>query len=116
MELLAKNTIEVLGGNEDHFRIGYHAQPSMKHLHLHVISKDYQSDFLKTKKHFNSFATEFFIDAPQLRRELEEDGIVAQISESRIKQLLCQELKCCGKVFPNMPKLKEHLQLRSIHS
>lgn len=107
--MLAKNTVEVLGKTEDGFKVGYHAQPSMKHLHLHVISKDFSSEFLKTKKHFNSFNTDFFIDAPRIRRELQEDGLVAQWSEATLKRLLGQDLECCGKSFPNMPKLKEHI-------
>lgn len=43
------------------FNIGYHAEPSMVRLHLHVISKDMNSPCLKTKKHWNSFTTNFFI-------------------------------------------------------
>ena len=36
---------------------GYHRYPSMKRLHLHVISKDFVSPHLKTKRHWNSFNT-----------------------------------------------------------
>lgn len=32
-------------------------------LHLHVISQDFDSPALKTKKHWNSFTTEYFIDS-----------------------------------------------------
>lgn len=45
------------------FKIGYHAEPSMVRLHLHVISDDMNSPSLKTKKHWNSFNTEFFLDS-----------------------------------------------------
>lgn len=110
MELLAQNTIEVLGEKEGRFIVGYHSQPSMAHLHLHVISKDFSSEFLKTKKHFNSFTTKFFINAPDLRKELEEFGVVAQENEAVIKRELGRDLKCCGRTFSNMPKLKEHIQ------
>lgn len=109
MELLAKNTIEVLGEAEDRFKIGYHARPSMKHLHLHVISKDFDSESLKTKKHFNSFNTSFFIEAARLRTELDEDGLVAQLNDEEVKRLLGQDMECCGKRFSNVPKLKEHI-------
>lgn len=61
MYLMALNVIEVNGRKPDEFLIGYHANPSMLQLHLHVISTDFNSSFLKTKKHFNSFNTEFFI-------------------------------------------------------
>lgn len=37
------------------FRIGYHAIPSMHLLHLHVISIDFDSEKLKTGKHWSSF-------------------------------------------------------------
>lgn len=110
MELLATNTIEVLGEKKDRFRVGYHAQPSMSHLHLHVISKDFSSEFLKTKKHFNSFNTKLFIDAEVLRRELEEDGTIAKWNEAELKRLLGMDLKCCGRIFSNMSKLKEHIR------
>lgn len=43
------------------FQIGYHAEPSMSRLHLHVISDDMNSDCLKNKKHWNSFTTNFFL-------------------------------------------------------
>lgn len=29
-------------------------------LHMHVISQDFKSECLKTKKHWNSFTTDFF--------------------------------------------------------
>lgn len=46
------------------FKIGFHAKPSMDHLHLHVVSTDFVSTFMKTKKHWNSFNTEHFLDLP----------------------------------------------------
>lgn len=59
------------------FRVGFHAVPSMRQLHLHVISQDFQSDHLKVKKHWNSFTTEFFRDFDEVRRLLAETGKVA---------------------------------------
>lgn len=43
------------------YSIGYHAMPSMQRLHLHVISTDFNSPCLKTKYHWNSFTTPFFL-------------------------------------------------------
>ena len=48
--------------DSDDLKIGFHAIPSMKQLHLHVISKDFQGRGLKNKKHYNSFVTDFFLD------------------------------------------------------
>ena len=33
------------------------------HLHMHVISQDFNSPCLKTKKHWNSFTTSYFVDS-----------------------------------------------------
>lgn len=44
-------------------RMGYHSEPSMLHLHMHIISDDFCSDSLKNKKHYNSYTTEFFIES-----------------------------------------------------
>lgn len=60
LELLAKNVIELTGKSLNDFKIGYHISPSMQRLHLHVISTDFNSNYLKTKKHWNSFNTDFF--------------------------------------------------------
>lgn len=45
------------------FKLGYHAEPSMDRLHLHVISDDMNSDCLKNKKHWNSYTTKFFLQS-----------------------------------------------------
>ena len=57
-------------------RIGFHAVPSMRQLHLHVISQDFQSDALKNKKHWNSFTSEFFIEIDTFIRRLENEGTI----------------------------------------
>lgn len=61
MNALAINVIETSGRTVDDFKIGFHAIPHMDRLHMHVISKDFQSRCLKTKVHWNSFNTEFFL-------------------------------------------------------
>lgn len=61
MEFLARNVIEVCGRSLDEFKTGFHAEPSMRRLHLHVISRDFYSPCLKTKKHWNSFNTPFLL-------------------------------------------------------
>ena len=43
------------------FLCGFHAAPSLRQLHLHLLSSDLDSDALKNKKHFNSFATSFLL-------------------------------------------------------
>lgn len=43
-------------------KIGFHAVPSMSTLHLHMIGNDLTGDYLKTKAHYKSFTTPFFIE------------------------------------------------------
>lgn len=42
-------------------KAGFHAVPSMFKLHMHIISTDMISPCLKTKIHWNSFTTKFFM-------------------------------------------------------
>ena len=45
-------------GSFAQFHYGFHAIPSMAHLHLHVISQDFISDSLKTVGSFSSPSSE----------------------------------------------------------
>ncbi|XP_033211595.1 aprataxin [Belonocnema kinseyi] len=97
--------------HKDHdFIVGYHAVPSMQRLHLHVISTDFNSPCLKTKQHWNSFTTPFFIPSRNVRIQLEKDGRIKLNTEANNKYLL-ENLKChkCSKLPKNMPELKRHL-------
>ncbi|XP_013863335.1 aprataxin isoform X2 [Austrofundulus limnaeus] len=92
------------------FRTGYHAIPSMSHLHLHVISQDFDSPCLKNKKHWNSFTTNYFIESHDVIEMLEKTGEVSVKEGS--SELLKLPLSChlCRNEFPTMPALKEHLK------
>ncbi|XP_055697528.1 aprataxin-like protein [Phlebotomus papatasi] len=113
MELMAKNTVEIIGGKLSDFKIGYHAQPSMKRLHLHTISNDFISSSLKTKKHWNSFNTDLFIPARKLYDMLENQGKIERYPAHVVNTLLSQDLQCnkCSYIAENMPNLKQHLLL-----
>ncbi|OAY74302.1 Transcription factor bHLH140 [Ananas comosus] len=90
------------------FRLGYHSVPSMRQLHLHVISQDFDSTHLKNKKHWNSFTTMFFRDSVDVIQEIEQYG-AAKVSGD--EKLLAMELRChrCRSAHPNIPKLKSHI-------
>ncbi|XP_029950372.1 aprataxin-like isoform X1 [Salarias fasciatus] len=92
------------------FRTGYHAIPSMSHVHLHVISQDFDSPCLKNKKHWNSFTTEYFIDSQDVIRMLDMNGKVT-VKEGT-SELLKLPLRCheCHKEASTIPALKEHLK------
>ncbi|XP_062864735.1 aprataxin isoform X2 [Trichomycterus rosablanca] len=91
-------------------RLGYHAIPSMSHVHLHVISQDFDSPCLKNKKHWNSFTTRYFIDSDVITM-LERDGRVS-VKEGT-SELLKLPLRChvCHEEQATIPKLKEHLKI-----
>lgn len=63
MEATAKRLIKEERHECRTFKIGYHAEASMFRLHLHVISDDMNSPSVKTKKHWNSFNTDFFLNS-----------------------------------------------------
>ncbi|WOL06874.1 hypothetical protein Cni_G15608 [Canna indica] len=90
------------------FRLGYHSVPSMRQLHLHVISQDFDSTHLKNKKHWNSFNTSFFRDSTDVLEEIEKHGVVTVNDDEK---LLTKELRChkCCSAHPNIPRLKSHI-------
>lgn len=90
---------------ESEIHVGIHAHPSMNHLHIHVISADRYSERMKHRKHYNSFATPFFVPI--------EDFPLAQDDVRRREGYLKWDLKCwrCGKNFGNkFAQLKGHLE------
>lgn len=126
--------------NEQQFfqfiKVGIHAIPSLRNLHIHVITKDFYSARLKNKKHYNSFNTDFFVDFEKLnpivqRRSIDlvdqdtdtESGDenevveshsheVKRISKDEEKSLINSPLLCvwCGRNFDNkFTQLKVHL-------
>ena len=94
------------------FRWGYHASPSMARLHMHVISQDFDSPCLKNKKHWNSFTSDFFLDAEKVISILREKGKIDLDVKGVYEPMLKLPLKChiCQEVMQNMPKLKDHLK------
>ncbi|KAF7845305.1 Transcription factor bHLH140 [Senna tora] len=90
------------------FRLGYHSAPSMRQLHLHVISQDFESKHLKNKKHWNSFNTAFFLDSVNVIQEVSKNGKATLKDDDK---LLSMELRChrCRSAHPNIPRLKSHI-------
>ncbi|XP_015669305.1 aprataxin isoform X2 [Protobothrops mucrosquamatus] len=92
------------------FRLGYHAIPSMSQLHLHIISQDFDSPWFKTKKHWNSFTTDYFLDSTDVIAMVKKKGKVTVDKNATL--LLTLPLKChvCKRQLPTIPQLKEHLK------
>lgn len=93
---------------EKEIMCGVHAVPSMNHLHVHVIAVDRYSERLKHRKHYNSFATPFFVpieDFPlaidDVRRNPTREGYLK-------RDFVCWR---CGEEFGNkFTQLKAHLE------
>ena len=87
---------------------GVHAHPSMNHLHIHILSVDRHSEYLKHRKHYNSFATPFLVDV--------EDFPLARTDVRRHpgrEGYLDRQYKCwrCGNMLgKKFTQLKKHLQ------
>ena len=106
------------------FRCGFHASPSMRTAHMHVVSGDLRGVGMKTRRHWNSFATSFFKEAEETARDLEraisaESSISGDASEggtrwdvAELERVVAMTpLRChkCGDgPFPTMPKLFAH--------
>ncbi|XP_062985124.1 aprataxin isoform X2 [Elgaria multicarinata webbii] len=92
------------------FRLGYHAIPSLSHLHLHVISQDFDSEWFKTKRHWNSFTTGYFFDSKDVIMMVKKKGRVTV--DKNTPELLKLPLKChvCKQQQKTIPQLKEHLK------
>lgn len=85
---------------------GIHARPSMEHLHIHILSRDFHSDCMRHRKHYNSFHTGFFIDV--------EDFPLAEDDPRRHPHdFLNENFRCwrCEKGFgKGFAALKMHLE------
>lgn len=90
------------------FRLGYHSAPSMRQLHLHVISQDFDSKNLKNKKHWHSFTSPFFLDSVDVIEEVSQQG---KATLNNDEKYLTKELRChrCRSAHPNIPRLKSHI-------
>nr|BAE87889.1 unnamed protein product [Macaca fascicularis] len=102
--------VDFAGSSKLRFRLGYHAIPSMSHVHLHVISQDFDSPCLKNKKHWNSFNTEYFLESQAVIEMVQEAGRVTV--RDGMPELLKLPLRCheCQQLLPSIPQLKEHLR------
>ncbi|MCJ1427196.1 aprataxin-like protein [Sticta canariensis] len=87
---------------------GIHARPSMNHLHVHILSRDFRSDCMRHRKHYNSFHTRFFIDINEF--PLAKDDPRRHPGGAAF---LDEEFRCwrCGKEFgKRFAALKRHLE------
>ncbi|KAG8819519.1 hypothetical protein FRC19_009732 [Serendipita sp. 401] len=98
---------------------GFHAVPSMEHLHMHIISSDFISPSLKNKKHYNSFHPKlgFFLHLHDVLEWFEGDDefyqSMSRLPSAEYERLLKEDLSCwrCNVSQKNIPTLKAHLEV-----
>lgn len=98
------------GASTQRVLIGFHAVPSMTQLHLHVISNDFDSPALKTKRHWNSFNSPFFLPPSTIIQSLQVSQRI-QFDKITYEAYLEGPLKChrCQQTLPTIPALKAHI-------
>ncbi|KAM3423435.1 hypothetical protein BST61_g867 [Cercospora zeina] len=105
----AEEVPEVLPSGRDwlqHVKTGIHANPSMNHLHIHVLSKDMVSESMKKSNHYLSFNTDFFVGLEDF--PLAKGDYRRKYGSFRGKGMVCWR---CGKDFGHeVKKLKAHLE------
>lgn len=130
---MLQHFVELSKEIEDHLKvklnIGFHAVPSATLLHMHLISDDFDSPYLKTKKHWNSFTTPFFIHPKKVIDSLSKSFTLSSNSNSKdldVGELILSidnlksyekyidgDMKCqkTGKILKNMKELKAQLDI-----
>eukprot|EP00919_Chromeraceae_sp_WS-2016_P025526 GHVR01060299.1.p1 GENE.GHVR01060299.1~~GHVR01060299.1.p1 ORF type:complete len:160 (+),score=48.53 GHVR01060299.1:184-663(+) len=103
------------------FKCGVHSVPSLNLLHVHIISKDFNSVHVKSARVFLRFLSDFFIPLDKLASIIGDSTTCHRTSNAKLlsfdpkdkKQLLLGDLYCnkCGVCFERKFKsLKAHLQ------
>ncbi|CCW67434.1 unnamed protein product [Phytomonas sp. Hart1] len=95
------------------FIIGFHALPSLPMLHMHLLSMDLDSACLKTKKHYNSFTTPFFLTVDRVISDLEQNGeFTLNKDVDMLRRMEEQNMKClwCNRALENIPQMRNHIK------
>ncbi|CCH59204.1 hypothetical protein TBLA_0B03650 [Henningerozyma blattae CBS 6284] len=89
-------------------QVGIHSVPSMSNLHIHVLTKDFNNEKLKRKRHFNSFNTDFFVkweNLPLAHAPLDEKK--QEIYYNRNHHLICNY--CHDNFKDDFGDFKKHI-------
>ncbi|KAG0216022.1 hypothetical protein BGX33_000541 [Mortierella sp. NVP41] len=100
------------------FMMGFHALPTMKQVHMHVISTDLDSDNMQRAPVYNSYTTQFFLTPEQVIQRIETKWKVRQprflswkdIAFYKNWQYMTQPrcLHCHQQDFHDQPPCRDH--------
>ncbi|PWN41091.1 hypothetical protein IE81DRAFT_187534 [Ceraceosorus guamensis] len=98
--------------------VGFHAVPSMEHVHLHIISSDLISERLKNKKHYLSFHPShgFWLPLTRIEEMVRKGQKKLPHDERYYENLLKSTLTSFydESEHSHIPKLKAHLETKWI--
>lgn len=88
---------------------GFHANPSLSPIHLHLISLDFSMKAMKKIIHWNSFTTSFFIPPSSVLLSL-RSGKKVLLDREHYKKIKKQNPVCCrcGSIFKDLSKMQRH--------
>ena len=91
-------------------RCGFHAVPSMHHLHLHLISIDFNSENVKKPRHWTIFNTDYLVAPYTWVRQLQLHGRVDVDVTAERARTKSSEMRCplTGRVLRGVDELRHH--------
>ncbi|KAI0748162.1 hypothetical protein C8Q80DRAFT_1170487 [Daedaleopsis nitida] len=102
-------------------QIGFHAVPSLEHIHLHILSDEFRGEYMKGKKHLNSFHPKrgFFLHLDEVLSWFGPDieptwfAMKSTIDKKEYEKLLKEDITCphCDEPYKSMSKLTDHLRI-----
>jgi aprataxin len=92
--------------------MGFHWEPTLKQLHLHVISRDFSGPHMSSAASWRSFCSDFFRPIAAVQEELASKGFVS-IDFAKIAQLRQAPLRCpnCRAQLPNILVARQHVTM-----
>ena len=93
------------------FYVGYHALPSMADLHIHIVSGDLASQYMKRREHYTSFTNDaYFLTPEKVEFDIQKYGKVMIQPQSTLKNILRTAPLIHGDFhFKRFRELKRHL-------
>lgn len=95
--------------------MGYHARPSFEPLHMHILTDDFDSIWLKTRRQWNTFNTAYFLDCASIEEWLTSGYTIGDLLPEDLQEFeiyLSQKIRClhCRKAMKDIRTLKAHLK------
>ena len=92
-------------------RCGFHAVPSLRQMHLHVISLDFDAPDFKRPRHWNIFNTDYLVAPLRWAKMLEQEGRIRvdrKAEEAKAKKpMVCP---VTGRQLNDMVAVREHVR------